>query len=744
MAWSREDFPSTDDETDSAADSDIASVFDVSDDDETNVTDISDIDDDEDDDASLFDDEVRHPPEYYLNGAANLDVQRLRQQRFGKKTRARLVVVKEYCIQYCTFVNKDPIKCFQEVDAKFLYGFLSWVCDQRRGKEGRRTPGIGHTSSLETFWKQYLQVYTQETGGKIDEIIQRQGQDVVQIVAIDKELDNTKRESATMYVEDLAEYARVVLATTHMTFEIGWLRIQHLLFCQLAGITGNRPEALVELRFRHLQLTLVRDRDSDRPRLFIWLTAEFTKTYLGTKDANTFPIPEIIYDPTLVLSPHVFLLGMLFKARAFKSPSIDSPERLYSLDVLDNLNEQQLPLKEEFDEKFIFCQAVREAEGFRIAHERQLPSGSVRYRMKKGGQITGFAEVTKPYCLRDSAAKALNESPDVSDSMQNLILQHSSIDTYLKHYLDRRINVDLLGIHRGRKTEKVLMRFACSMSRSIDPRRPWKLTPSQSASVKYLPCIVKLAQHIDSLSGAPVGSSREKKFQKARRRLRNEMQRQRRLLLVEIVNRFKKEQPVIDSERQLSGKIVDEDARGALERSDRMTPEQLLLIDAILTLPETSPEKELQRRIVAIHAVTVYCGVEEGKSHLHVRRGRPVGGGAFTIVKAQEQKRSELDIELSQAILSVMSDKRPTKCFLCLGNPRVSICQRIHDYGTPGSLSRHFHNIHVKRMPVRMPPQPQIDCSVCHCGVCDIQILHRTHLLNHAERFHGTVSRRTA
>jgi hypothetical protein len=52
-----------------------------------------------------------------------------------------------------------------------------------------------------------------------------------------------------------------------------------------------------------------------------------------------FMIPEIIYDPTLVLSPHVFLLGMLFKIRAFKSPSIDSPENLYSLDVLERLNE---------------------------------------------------------------------------------------------------------------------------------------------------------------------------------------------------------------------------------------------------------------------------------------------------------------------------------------------------------------------------------------------------------------------
>jgi hypothetical protein len=101
---------------------------------------------------------------------------------------------------------------------------------------------------------------------------------------------------------------------------------------------------------------------------------------------------------------------MLFKARAFKSPSIDSPERLYSLNVLDGLSEQKLPLREELDDDFIFCQAVREAHSVRIAHEVQLTSASVRYRMKKGGQITGFAQVTKPYVLRDGAAKALNES----------------------------------------------------------------------------------------------------------------------------------------------------------------------------------------------------------------------------------------------------------------------------------------------------------------------------------------------
>jgi len=56
--------------------------------------------------------------------------------------------------------------------------------------------------------------------------------------------------------------------------------------------------------------------------------------------------------------------------------------------------------------------------------------------------------------------------------------------------------------------------------------------------------------------------------------------------------------------------VVDEDTRDALVRAN-MSPEQLGLIDAILTLPGKSPEQELQRRITAINAVTLYCGVEE-------------------------------------------------------------------------------------------------------------------------------------
>ena len=104
-------------------------------------------------------------------------------------------------------------------------------------------------------------------------------------MAKEKRVLETKRESATIYIEDLAEFARILLATTQMAFEVSWLQVQLILFCHLAGIIGNQPGALVNLCFQHLNLTLIRDQNADRPRLFIELTTKYTKGYLSMKDA---------------------------------------------------------------------------------------------------------------------------------------------------------------------------------------------------------------------------------------------------------------------------------------------------------------------------------------------------------------------------------------------------------------------------------------------------------------------------
>lgn len=58
----------------------------------------------------------------------------------------------------------------------------------------------------------------------------------------------------------------------------------------------------------------------------------------------------------------------------------------------------------------------------------------------------------------------------------------------------------------------------------------------------------------------------------------------------ENLERYKNEQPVINSERQLAGKVVDEEVIGALQWNGYMTPQHMMLIDTILTIPETTVE----------------------------------------------------------------------------------------------------------------------------------------------------------
>lgn len=58
-------------------------------------------------------------------------------------------------------------------------------------------------------------------------------------------------------------------------------------------------------------------------------------------NSKTFIVPEVIYDPSLFLSPHVFLLAILFRRRAFLNDRLkNNPAILAQLKVR---KEKQLP-----------------------------------------------------------------------------------------------------------------------------------------------------------------------------------------------------------------------------------------------------------------------------------------------------------------------------------------------------------------------------------------------------------------
>ncbi len=236
----------------------------------------------------------------------------------------------------------------------------------------------------------------------------------------------------------------------------------------------------------------------------------------------------------------------------------------------------------------------------------------------------------------------------------------------------------------------------------------------------------------------------KRKYNASIRELRNEKQRQRNTRIRENLERYKNEQPVIDLERQLAGKLVDAKVMGALERKGFMPPQQMLMIDAILSLPGTTMEAEYKRRIQAINAVTAFCGVEEGRPTRRTtqscRRSLPDDDESGPVAKRhQSSAEDETEIALRQAMESVRIDspkQRPQICFLCLGNPDLPLKDRLLKHSTPGSLTRHFLRKHVN---------PSWPAKGVTCTVCDEKPLQqKSELLNHAEVFHGTVVGGTA
>ncbi|KAJ5263947.1 hypothetical protein N7478_011552 [Penicillium angulare] len=367
------------------------------------------------------------------------------------------------------------------------------------------------------------------------------------------------------------------------------------------------------------------------------------------------------------------------------------------------------------------------------------------------------------------------------------MLQHASIDTFVRHY-SVGIHVDAQAIVRGLPAQKQLMRFACSMSRSIDPRRPYRLEDSRC--LNDIPHVRSLEERKQARSrirdvkkrtyeNAQAAFQREfgddppqkspatqgfrrihkrwrtqKKnveklcqkydraedlFQHSVRQLRNEKRRQKHRLIRENLERYKEEQPVIDSERQLAGKVVDEEVMGALQRTGYMTPQHMTLIDSVLTMPGKTVEKETERRIAAINAVIAVCDAEEGAPSRPPPQKRPVDAvdvpAAAPVPKRQRSTLAEeRDDTFCQAIATVCvknEKQRPTICFICLGNAGLPEKERLRMYKNPGSLSRHFVNRHIKPFPNDMH---------CRCNVCGEGLESKKSLLNHAEGVHGTVS----
>jgi len=96
----------------------------------------------------------------------------------------------------------------------------------------------------------------------------------------------TCKKKPVLHAEDEFELLKTLYTSTEMTFRHERYRVQLGGMMQLAGITGNRPGALLAVRYRHIKVTLLQDPNGgEQPRVLIEIIFPNTKGYLGEKDA---------------------------------------------------------------------------------------------------------------------------------------------------------------------------------------------------------------------------------------------------------------------------------------------------------------------------------------------------------------------------------------------------------------------------------------------------------------------------
>ncbi|KAJ6112296.1 hypothetical protein N7523_002118 [Penicillium sp. IBT 18751x] len=700
-------------------------------------------------DAALLFADNEHSPEYYIQQLRNFDETVYTQEDYGKGTTALLDRIEEKWSQFCIFIRKDPNEEHRRISIPILFNFLEWALNLRRGKNGRRLPGIKCKSSLDTFWKVFRLVHERSTSNKIGNQMNRQMRRVIRRLAKKYKLSIKGRDKPPMDVEDLAKVVETTISTTKKKFGHGRHRIELGLFLQLAGLTTNRPQAILNLRYRHIQVSLLRDPHGGPHRIVIEFTFEFTKEWLGAKDANTYILPEIIFDPSLVLSPHVFLLGLLFADHAFDR--VDGEEVLVSasqlprLRIRDECNELRLQIDSAMDDVPVFRMSERTVNGIGISPINPLPYSTLEPWVKKIGVITGIRQVTRPYSLRYGAGTALDSSCSVSDSLRNLVMHHADTRTFLKFYLSRRISKNLPALIRGLDPEEDIMRAACRMSRTIDPSRPQELTPEQSSSVNQLPEIAELKRQRDEISQSlerPLSKNKGKLKYETYRKLNQDLagakKRAQDKLLAEVQNKYDREQPMLEIKRQLSGIEPAESYGKPLQCSIEVPVLQQRLIKCLLTLPRPTIEEEMTRRTEAVDSVAAYCEFQEGDTCRLPRNKRPEKSEKFIATYDKHLLEDEVvhgtcqpKTPLERALQSAMKDHRPLFCFICLGEQNLDLTQRVKRFASHADVTKHIKRKHLKKI---------VPNSTIECNICDEKFTEVMHFQRHANDSHSTVT----
>lgn len=213
-----------------------------------------------------------------------------------------------------------------------------------------------------------------------------------------------------MTLQGLTIQIDTTFRTTEKSFKVGEVRILTVLCLLLLAPAGSRITFIMSLRFGDLEVVLARDPKGGPHKLLIKFTLNFTKRYLGQKAVKTFLIPEIIFDPTLLLSPHVLLLGILVRHEAFLAEGLNKhPDKLAEFNICEGEYEPPLPLRPDIKDCFVFRQAVQTDMRWSMS-DKPMSEHVMAGALKRVGELLGFEHNTISYGLRYMAGNKLDQN----------------------------------------------------------------------------------------------------------------------------------------------------------------------------------------------------------------------------------------------------------------------------------------------------------------------------------------------
>jgi hypothetical protein len=129
-------------------------------------------------------------------------------------------------------------------------------------------------------------------------------------------------------------------------------------------------------------------------------------TYIEAK--NMFILPEIIFNPSLILSLYVALLSLIFTNNTFLALSLTLTKRISELNIPPGYKQLPLYLKPEMANIPIFYKSIRTPYGWEISPNQPLLYTTLLKWIKRLSVLTRFSQIIRLYCLWYNIGNAFN------------------------------------------------------------------------------------------------------------------------------------------------------------------------------------------------------------------------------------------------------------------------------------------------------------------------------------------------